>query len=553
MLTEISGLLISTGFSKLPRNQKLLWIIPLTFMGIAFYFPLVSVLQLGFDGHLFQINPNEIGVWPVFWFTIWQAAASTILALILGIPAAYIFYRRSFRGAALLRSVITVPFMLPSLVVAMVVIELSRPFGGFEPVFAILVANLFANFAVVVRTVGSQWQNITEQTEEEAELSGAGRLRTTFTVVLPQLATSIRSSSAIIFLYCASSYGIVLSLGGGRINTLETALSITVLERLDLSHGAALALLQVMLTISAFTVSRWGGANPLSFESQVSKQKRLDKRDIPAFTFTMLTTFSLVVIPLNLVLLNAFLDSTGKFTFQNFALLETRGYRDLLNITLFEASLNSFRNLVISTLLAMLVGGLVSFLLAERSRRITKNKTDPVAISLDAIFLLPIGVSAVVLGLGYLVALSGDLAFLRAQWFILPLVQSIFAIPMVIRVLYPALVSIEKSPREQAMTEGASQWRIFTAIDLKIISSALRTAIVFAALVSLGEFGSASMLAYSDQATVPVLLYQLIARPGNQNYNMALAVAAILTLVTLLLMLLVDKEEKVIRKKQLSR
>ncbi|MFM8927025.1 MAG: ABC transporter permease [Rhodoluna sp.] len=519
-------------------------------MGIAFYFPLISVLRLGFDGHLLQIDPNEIGIWPVFWFTIWQAAISTLIALILGLPAAYILYRRSFSGASLIRSVITVPFMLPSLVVAMAVIEMSRPFGGFDPVFAILVANLFANFAVVVRTVGSQWQNITEQTEEEAELSGAGRVRTLFTVVLPQLAGSIRSSSAIIFLYCASSYGIVLSLGGGRVNTLETALSITVLERLDLSHGAALALLQVLLTLAAFTVSRWGGANPLSFESQVAAKKKLDRRDLPVFFFTLITTFVLVITPLFLVLINAFLDQAGKFTLENFVLLETRGYRNLLNITLFDASLNSLRNLVISTLLAIAIGGLVSFLLAERSRKTKKQGTDFVAISLDAVFLLPIGVSAVVLGLGYLIALSGDLAILRAQWFILPLVQSVFAIPMVIRVLYPALVSIESSPREQAMTEGAGSWRILTAIDLKIVRSALRTAIVFAALVSLGEFGSASLLSYSDQATVPVLLYQLISRPGNQNYNMALAVAAILTLVTILATNLVGSEEKPTRKKR---
>lgn len=530
------------------RNRKLLWLIPITFMGLAFYVPLFEVLALGFTEHIFVSDPNEISVWPVLWFTIWQAGLSTALALVLGLPAAYIFYRKSFRGAALLRSIITVPFMLPSLVVAMVVIEIGRPFGGFEPVLAIVIANLFANFAVVVRTVGSQWQNITEQTEEEAELSGAGRLRTTFTVVLPQLSSSIRSSAAIIFLYCASSYGIVLSLGGGRVNTLETALSITVLERLDLEHGAALALLQILLTLAAFTTSRWGGANPLSFESQVGKTKKLDKRDLPAFTLTMLVTFGIVVIPILLVLANAFLDSSGNFTFSNFLLLETRGYRDLLNITFLEAALNSTRNLVVSTVIAIIIGALVSYLLAERSRKQQKGKTDFIAISLDAIFLLPVGVSAVVIGLGYLVALSGELAIIRSMWFILPLVQSVFAIPMVIRVLYPALVAIDRSPREQAMTEGANAWRVFSLIDLRIIKTSVITALVFAGLVSLGEFGSASMLAYSDQATIPVLLYQLIARPGNQNYNMALAVAAILTTLTIIAVLLAGRE-KPIRKK----
>ncbi len=521
-------------------------------MGLAFYIPLLSVLQLGFGEHLGSGDSSNTSVWPVLWFTFWQAALSTLLSLLVGIPAAYIFYRRSFYGANLLRSVITMPFMLPSLVVAMAVIEFARPFGGFDPVVAIIFANVFANFAVVVRTVGAQWQNIADETEEEAELGGAGRLRTAFTVILPQLATSIRSSSAIIMLYCASTYGIVLSLGGGQINTLETALSIAVLQRLDFQHGAALALLQVIFSLVAFTASRWGGANPLSFEPKSGQSKKLDKRDLPTFLFTMLLTFGIVVIPICLVLVNAFKDKTGALSLENFYLLDTRGYRDLLNITFAEAAFNSIRNLLVATLLAMIIGGIVSYLLAERARARNNKKTDFVGLALDATFLLPIGVSAVVLGLGYLVSLSGDLADVRSQWFIVPLVQSVFAIPMVIRVLFPALIAIDDGPREQAMTDGASRLEIFFSIDLRLIRASVKTAIAFSALVSLGEFGVASLLAYADQTTIPVLLYQLIARPGNQNYEMALAVAAILTALTTLLVLLVSRESESTRRKQIK-
>lgn len=527
---------------KLRLSQKLLWVIPFVFMGLAFYIPLISVLQLGFGEHLGSGTTSEQSVWPVLWFTFWQAAVSTALSLLVGIPAAYIFYRRSFYGANLLRSIITVPFMLPSLVVAMAVIEISRPFGGFDPVLAIIFANVFANFAVVVRTVGAQWQNIAEQAEEEAELGGAGRLKTAFTVILPQLATSIRSSAAIIMLYCASSYGIVLSLGGGTVNTLETALGIAVLQRLDFQHGAALALLQVIFSLVAFTASRWAGANPLSFEPKSGKSKKLDKRDLPAFLFTMLLTFGIVIVPICLVLANAFIDSSARISFDNFLLLETRGYRSLLNITFVEAALNSLRNLVVATLLAMIVGGVVSYLLAERARHRKTKQTDFIGLALDATFLLPIGVSAVVLGLGYLISLTGNLAELRAQWFIVPLVQSVFAVPMVIRVLFPALLAIDDGPREQAMTDGANRLEIFFSIDLRLIRASVNTAIAFSALVSLGEFGVASLLAYADQTTIPVLLYQLIARPGNQNYEMALAVAAILTAITTILVLLVSRE-----------
>ena len=522
----------------------LLWAAPLTFVAVLFYWPLLRVLHLGFGSHLIGTIPTEISIWPVLWFTIWQALLSTLIALVLGIPGAYVLYRRNFKGAAVLRSLITVPFMLPSLVIAIAITELGALFGGLDPVVAIILANVFANYAVVVRTVGSQWQTLDTQTDEAAEVAGAGRFRSTLKVALPQLRSSIRSSSAIVVLYCASSYGIVLSLGGGKVNTLETAISVSVLQRLDLQHGAALALLQIAFCLTAFTASRWGGTNPLSFEPMASKAANLDKRDKPAVFFVLITSVLLVFLPLVLVLAKAFISNTGEFTFTNFLLLNSKGSRDLLNITLFDAGLNSIRNMLIATAVSFLVGALVSYLLAEHSRRHvrTNKRTDVLGIGLDAYFLLPIGVSSVVIGLGYLITLTGNIAWLRSAWYLVPLVQAMLAIPMVVRVLYPALLAIDHATREQAMTDGARKRQIFFYVDLALVKPVLKTAIAFSALVSLGEFGAASLLAYGDQSTVPMLMYQLISRPGNQNYGMALAVATILTIITTLVVLFVSKE-----------
>jgi thiamine transport system permease protein len=336
----------------------------------------------------------------------------------------------------------------------------------------------------------------------------------------------------------------VLSLGGGKVNTLETAISVSVLQRLDLQHGAALALLQIAFYLAAFSASRWGGTNPLSFEPTAGKSATLDSRDKPAVLYVLVTSVLLVFLPLVIVLGKSFISSAGEFTFSNFLLLNSKGSRDLLNITLFDAGINSIRNMVVATVVSFLVGALVSYLLAEHSRRHsrTNKKTDLLGIGLDAYFLLPIGVSSVVIGLGYLITLTGTFASLRSSWFLVPLVQAMLAIPMVVRVLYPALLAIDHATREQAMTDGARKRQIFFYVDLALVKPVLKTAIAFSALVSLGEFGAASLLAYGDQSTVPMLMYQLIARPGNQNYGMALAVATILTLITTLVVLLVSRE-----------
>jgi thiamine transport system permease protein len=507
-----------------------------------FYWPLLNVFLLGLGPDIAGMVDSESNVWPVLWFTVWQAFVSTAICLLIGIPGAYVLYRKSFKGAQLIQSIITVPFMLPSLVVAIAVTEAGAIIGGIDPVIAIILANVFANYAVVVRNIGSQWQTLSKSTEEQSEVSGAGRFRTALKVSLPQLKSSIRASSAIIMLYCASSYGIVLSLGGGQVNTLETAISISVLERLDFAHGALLALLQIAFCLIAFTVSRWGGTNPLSFTPSFSKSKRLDRRDAPAAIFSFGVIAVLIVLPIVLALSKAFVSATGEFTFQNFALLDTRGSRDLLNITFFEAALNSLRNLLIATAVSIVLGVLVAFLLAEQSRKRRKRKTDFLGITLDAAFLLPIGVSSVVIGVGYLITLTGDLAWIRNSWILVPLVQSVFAIPLVVRIAYPSLVAVETNTREQAMTDGANAIQLFRNVDYPLLRPVMRTAVAFSALVSLGEFGVASLLTYGDQATIPVLMYQLISRPGAQNYGMALAVASILTLLTTLIVLLISQD-----------
>jgi thiamine transport system permease protein len=196
---------------------------------------------------------------------------------------------------------------------------------------------------------------------------------------------------------------------------------------------------------------------------------------------------------------------------------------------------------------------LVAFLLAEQARKRHRRKTDFLGITLDAAFLLPIGVSSVVIGVGYLITLTGDLSWLLSSWILVPLVQSVFAIPLVVRIVYPSLLSVEANTREQAMTDGANALQLFRNVDYPLLRPVMRTAVAFSALVSLGEFGVASLLTFGDQATIPVLMYQLISRPGAHNYGMALAVASILTLLTSVIVLSLSQDGSKKYQRQLAR
>jgi thiamine transport system permease protein len=186
--------------------------------------------------------------------------------------------------------------------------------------------------------------------------------------------------------------------------------------------------------------------------------------------------------------------------------------------------------MAIAGLIAFVLGTLVSWLLTRTRFR-----------SLDLMFLLPLGVSSVVLGFGFLISFDTQWFPLRSSWLIVPLAQALIALPMVIRLVYPALVSLGKGPLEQAQLDGATSWQTWRFIESKMIRGVLLTALGFAAIISLGEFGASSFLANGSQATVPTLLYRLISRPGDQNYGMAMAVSAILIALCIVVLRLLTR------------
>jgi thiamine transport system permease protein len=516
-----------------------LWAVAVAVIGVLFYLPVVRVLAQGLVGN-WQAALAEPRVFDAIWFTIWQATLSTIICVVMGLPAAYVLYRRRSPGARVLRALLTVPFALPTIVTAIGFTvfrtqglwHVSTPSESFfdRPVTWIIAAHIFVNFSVITRVVGSIWVSQSPDIEEAAALSGAGRLRIFWSISLPQLRPALISASFTVFLYCTASYGLVLVLGGGLVNSIETEIAIAANQFLDLQEAGTLALFQTLLSIAVFAVSTTGARSKIAFDVQDidDGKKSIDRRDLPVVVITWVSIL-LTLAPLALILHRAFTDKSGALTLDYFAALGTNGARNLLDITLGQAALNSLRNVLVATLLAGVLGTLVAYLLSRK----TKSKRMRFATRLlDIVFLLPLGVSTIVLGFGYLITFGGGWLPLRSSWLVVPLVQGLMALPLVVRIVLPALQAASDELAEQASTDGASDLAAFFRVELPMAREAVTAAFGYASVVSIGEFGAASLLAYGDQATLPTVLYQLISRPGGDNYGMAMAMSAIVIALT---------------------
>jgi thiamine transport system permease protein len=517
--------------------------LPLAFFGLFFLYPLASIVERGLRGA--GDSPLTVLADPltreVVWFTVWQAAASTLLTFVVAFPAAYVLGRYRFTGRGLVSALTVVPFVLPTVVVALAFLavlpaDIER---GWLP---ILIAHAFFNVAVVVRIVGTYWASLDRRVEEAAATLGASRLARFREVTLPLLAPALAAAAAIVFLFSFTSFGVVLILGGPRYATIEAEVYNQAVRLFDLRAAAVLSLVQLLCVLVVVWMttrleSRLVFLAPLRPEIDTLRRVRTahDKLVVACGLGVLLVFLG---VPLAVLVERSLVVGGGH---------GIDAYRDLgrgTNVLLTEpwhAIVNSLVYATASTAIAVVVGGLAAASIAGRNGP-DQASTRPLGTRLlDGLVLLPLGVSAVMLGLGFLIAFDTEPLDVRASPWIVPVAQSLVAIPFVVRIVAPTLRSVDPRQREAAALLGASPGRVRREIDLPIVSRGLGVAAAFAFAISLGEFGATIFLARPDRPTLPVAIYRFLGRPGETNLAEAYALAVVLMVVTVLSVLVVER------------
>lgn len=546
--------------------QGIAWILPLLFLLVFFFLPLGRIFWLAGEAALNQGIDSAmlVRVLRPLWFTVYQAVLSTLLTLAVGLPAAYVFGRFQFPGKGLLRVLTTLPFILPTVVVAASFNALLGPRGwlnlflmgafGLESppiqllnsLGAILLGHVFYNSTIVIRVVGSAWEQLDPRLEQAARVLGASSLRTFREVTFPLLRPAVLSALLLVFMFDFTSFGVVLLLGGPRFSTLEVEIYIQTMQMLNLPLAGLLSIAQLLFTLLlsaaySFLFQRRGiPLAPRTGNEGLRRVSTWSQRLVVGGTIAVLVM--LLVSPLLALSARSVTrleaergerrEVTPEFTTNYYTELFINRRQSLFYVPPVVAARNSLAYAGVTVVLSLGLGFITASTLA-RSSRINRF--------LDPVIMLPLGASAVTLGLGFLVTFNRPPLDIGSFPWLIPVAHSLVALPFVVRTLQPALSSIPVSLRHAASVLGASPWRAWREVDLPIIARAATVSAIFSFTISLGEFGATSFLARPEYPTLPVAIYRFLSQPGALNYGQALAMATLLMVVCGISILVLEK------------
>jgi thiamine transport system permease protein len=527
-------------------RRRLLWALvalgPVAFLVVFFAYPVATILERGLtEGSAIDVVRRR-STGRLVTFTVAQAAASSALSLVVGLPAAWAVARVDLPGRRLVRAVLVVPFVLPTLVVGAALQATFERFGvdgtdGFRlerTVAAILLAHMVLNVAVVVRVVGSHWALLDPRAEEAARVLGASRLRVLREVTLPRLAPAIWSAAGIVFLFCFTSFGVILTVGGPGRPTLETEIWRYATQRTDLATATALALVQMLVVVAlvaAVGVAERRAAAGAVVRNPVPPRPLATARLRLAVTAALAPAALLVVVPVGVLVERSLAVGDG-YGVGHFRALAEEGATGL-SVAPLAAVRTSVTYAVAATLIAVVIGGLAAVVVAHAGRVSSR--------AVDVALMVPLGTSAVTLGFGLLTALDAPPLDLRSSAAIVPIAQALVGLPFVVRSLVPALRAVDPRTREAATVLGATPWRARWEVDVPLVARTVLVGAAFAFAVSLGEFGATSFLARPDAPTVPTAMFRLLGQPGAALRGQAMALGVVLAALTVASVALIER------------
>lgn len=470
----------------------------------------------------------------ILFFTIKQAFLSTVVALIIGLPAAFFVACRKFPGRRFLASLSSVSLCIPPLLIALGYViffgmngvfnrTVMSVFGLKEPPFTflysfagIIIAHGFYNFPIIMRTVSDTWRNLPEDEYNAALLSGAGRFRIFRTVTLFQLAPSIASGSVIVFLYSFFSFVIVLLFGQAGGSTMEVEVYQAAKNTLDFTYAGQLALTETTaasLFVVGYVLLGKKGRRTHAGVSSLPPVRVHGAAEIAGLAVIGGAILLFLVLPLTAIVFTGASDLIKLFSQKSFSTA-------LLNTV--TTSLGSASLCVVT-----------AFFFACVARR-----ADPFGKSVvfRIVPLLPMAVSSVVIGFGLTNVLRRF--HIAGSPVMLVITQAALTWPLAFQQIRGAMERIPMAVTDAALLLSPSRLDVIFRVQLPQTRRALFSAFAFCAAISAGDSNLPLILGIPRFETLSLYTYRLA---GAYRFAAACGSGTVLIISSMALFAFSDK------------
>ncbi len=547
---------MSTTVGTVDKKRPLLFLvlgIPGVFFLLFFFLPLFSVILKGLvrERGDFSLRPllslfaDQYYV-RIILFTLFQAFVSMVCSLLIGLPGAYILSHYRFFGKNFVKALTTIPFVLPSILVvlgfvlffgnngilnrvAMYILHAeSPPFTILSSFKAIILAHTFYNFPICMRLVAASWEKIPSSLQEAAQTLGASRMKVFSSITLPALTPGLLASAVMIFMFCFMSFGVILVLGGGpRFTTLEVEVYRLARIKIDLAAASRLAVVQLLISpaiLYVFLKVQRGGITSNKPQARQYRPLRNTLGSAHGILILLYLFFVVVVLisPIVSVIAQSFLKKSGWMGIGTpslywYTYIFSPHMTNAIAVPL-RAILNSFMFACSSSALSLMISVLIAYVFSKRKA----------AHMFETLFMLPMGVSSIVLALGF-VQISRILPDnLMVSWFAVVGVHTIVSYPFVLRSVQTGFAQLTQTMEEAAASLGAKPFRRFLTVELPVLASGISAGAVFAFAISMGEMNGTLIVAGQDFITIPILMYRFI---GSYNFHAACALGTLLMIL----------------------
>ena len=488
--------------------------------------PVINILVSSFQLDSLNLLRSET-IRDVVWFTTWQALTSTAVALLVALPIAFCTANFRFASQRFTTSLITMPFILPSIVVGAAFLQIL-PNNLHRTAFALILAHVYFNFGFVTRLISARWVQIHPYLDDAARTLGASPLKLFITLTMPLLRKAIVNAALVVFTLCFTSYGVVRILGGPSRSTIETEIYFRAMQLGDVSGAMMLSALQIIVISVIFyaTNKQIGQTVEQTTRPTISRQRPLHANEHKiAITVIIASTTVFAVVPVFAIAVKSVVTNS-RFT--------TTAWRTVFtNPEIVQSLVKTLIYAIVTMMLATLLGLLSACSIAYGNKKLRY---------VSGLTALPIVISAVVIGLGIIITFDAQPIDWRGVQLMLPLAHALVALPLAMRIISPVLQAIPDSLRQASNVLGASSWQTWRNIDLKIIRRAVAAAAAISAAVSIGEFGASSFLARRGSETLPITISRLLSRPGDSLRTQAFVLATLLALFSIAIIFIIDRE-----------